>query len=190
MGTSFATGATVWARQTAKTAPQAARYGPFSVENYETVTTSLSKNGVKGTLTGDKLRARSNLYDVDARTVTFTLARTGTPVRQKLTDSVATGGVRIVVRNPEAGRITIVTCDKAVYKASLAATDRGRIDLTGNIRTEVRDPAAVGPAVLTAQTGYIDLVSPDETNVVLNRGSANATLREPPPKPAAPKKGP
>jgi len=141
-------------------------------------------------------------YEMSAKRIELQLKRIAVNGRStyKATSATASGGVRIFVREPiledgkpvvENGkpqiRTTTVTCDRAVYKATTDPKDRGRIDMTGGVRTVVTgDPAFDGPLVSENQTGVIEFLDKGDMRLTLNQGVIKGTPIEPKP---APKKG-
>jgi hypothetical protein len=157
--------------------------GEFSVSNFTVWDTTLGADTVTSNLQGPNLLVQSPQYDMAAPRIQMTVRRMGTPPRYRASKGTAAGGVRIVVRQPEAQRINTVTCDNAFYTAA-AVPGTGRIDLRGNVRWVARDPALAEPSVLTGETGFIELLGRNRTRIVVNNGRFTATPIEP-----APKKG-
>lgn len=140
----------------------------------------LTTAGITADMTGPNLTVQSPQYTMAAPRIQMTAKKGGLPVRTKVVEATATGGVRIVIRNPEAKQTTTVTCNRAVYSATTRATDRGRIDLSGNVRSVTQDPSLSQPLINEADTGYINMIDAETTEIVLNEGTTTVTPREQP----------
>lgn len=152
--------------------------GDFSVKNWTSVTTELGRR--TGTITmsmngtaGAPVAATSARYDMTA--VRLDLNFVQKPLA-RVTDATANGSVRIVIREPELNRKTILDCAKAVYTAG-ATKNQGKIVLTGGVRQEIQQPG--GGYVLNAEDGVIEFVDADTTRVRLGPGSASGTIPDP-----------
>lgn len=124
-------------------------------------------------LRGPRVSVTSARYDLAAPRIQVTAKN------QQVSQADATGGVRVMVRNPEAGQATTVTCSSATYAAGTGAGRADRIDLKGNVRSVTRDPNLAEPLVNEAESGYIELLPNGRTRVVLSNGIATATPLEP-----------
>jgi hypothetical protein len=137
---------------------------------------------IDAVLTGPNLRITSSRYDMSARRITMTARKANKKSPMKVTDADGTGGARVVVRQPEVQRVTTVTADRFSYNVAATPGGRGRIDLTGNVRSIVRDPSFVQPFVTEAQRGVVTLLPNGEIGLQLSNGSASGQVREPAPK--------
>lgn len=155
------------------------RIGEFTIYNeggnYQA---SFPVNTIRAILTGPKLSISSKAYDMAARRIEITMRKTATTSRYN-SHAVAKGNVRITVRQPEAQRTHIVTCNSATYTSATAPPVQGRIDFQGNVRWVVRDPGFAGPSVTTVKSGYIEFLPGNETRVNLSDGNVVATPIEP-----------
>jgi hypothetical protein len=169
--------------QAAPPNPGQPRIGEFTISNF-VVFDFLAENSstIRADLSGPNLVIRSTQYEMAAPRIQMTARKSGAPVRYKVTKANATGGTRIVVRQPEAQRTNVVTCDNAFYAGAANPPAAGRIDLKGNVRWVVQDPALAEPWVQTAESGFIELLGPNTTRIVLSNGSGAGVLREPAPK--------
>lgn len=95
------------------------------------------------------VRFTSAAYEGAARTLVMNAAG------RRAQEIVATGAVRLVIRQAEAGQTNILTCDRAVYHAG-ETEGVGRIDLEGNVRhlLYVKD-LLDGPMETTGSRGHI-----------------------------------
>jgi hypothetical protein len=159
------------------------QFADFTIRNYVKLRSQFDVERITVQLSGPRLSVSSPQYDMTAPQIQMTARKGGKPARFKVTTGTATGGVRIVVRQPEAQRTTIVNCDTAVYTASAdPAATTGRIDLKGDVRSETRDPAFARPLVNTADSGVIELLGRNRTTIELNNGSSTLTPIEPRPR--------
>jgi|GEM_PF-3158156 hypothetical protein len=118
-------------------------------------------------------------YDMSAQHIQAILLRTNTAARYKATEITANGRVRVIAREPEAKRTTTVTCDRAVYTATTDPKDRGRIQLTGNVRTVTEDPGLPKPLVSVSKTGVIIFPPEGGFKVDMGEGNMSATVNVP-----------
>ncbi len=170
----------VAARGLAQSGGALPRIGEFTYRNEGgNLEVFLEGNTIRGILTGPKLIITSNNYDMAARRIQITARKARATSRYNNSRAVATGNVRIVVRQPEARRVNTVTCDSATYNSATAPPVRGRIDFNGNVRWVIRDPGFAGPAVQTAKSGFIEFLPGNQTRVKLNGGTFTATPIEP-----------
>lgn len=187
MAAVLALGAATAAAQNSGTAPQ--QFADFTIRNYVRLQSRFDVDRIAVNLNGPRLSISSPQYDMAAPQIRMTARKGGSPARFKVTEANATGGVRIVVRQPEAQRTTIVTCSTATYASPADPAAGGRINLKGNVRSETRDPALAQPLINTAESGVIELLGPNRTNIELNNGSATLRPIEPKPRPkSAPKR--
>lgn len=177
------TGAIAHVSRAQNAQPPRQQFGDFTISNYVKLKSRFGVSQIGVEMTGPRLSVSSPQYDMAAPRIQMTARKVGKPPRFKVTEATATGRVRLVVRQPEAQRTTIVTCDSAVYTTPADPTAAARIDLKGNVRSETRDPAFVQPLVNTAESGFIEMIGPNETNIELNNGNTTVTPVEPKPKP-------
>ncbi len=155
------------------------KVGPYGRFNYKA-----GKKGITFFLTGKNggvVQATSNLYDVAAKRLD--LATTSVGGKNKPTDMTATGSVKIVIRDAESARKTVVTCDKAVFVAGTDPAQRGTLRLTGDVVSDTWDKSLVAPLHSESETGKIVFLPDNEIDVILENGTFRGQPIEPPAKP-------
>ena len=172
-------------KQAAQSAPPPAHYGPFTISNIgqlEYVSTKGSgKTPIK--IDGPNLSAKSPRYDIAAPHIRIVLINTGTPARPHARTLNANGGVRIVLRNPEASETTTITCDRADYVATNPAKELGRLNMTGKVHSVRRSPEyGDTPLVQDWTSAYIEFVDENTTKFVGENGNVSGAIREPAPR--------
>lgn len=160
-----------------------ATFGSFKVGPYGLGDFKFRKTGnsaVLNGLNGGVVQATSSLYDIAAKRLE--LATTVVGGKNKPSDMSATGSVKIVIRDAESGRKTVVTCDKAVFVAATTATERGTLKLTGNVVSDTTDKSMAAPLHSESETGEIVFLPNGELDVKLNNGTFTGQPIEPPAK--------
>lgn len=182
---------------TAKQPRAEQKVGNFSLAPFETLRfqfpgKAMTVSGVGAN--GGRIVAISPDYEMAARRIDLRFEKSSVNSPYKAVRGDATGGVRVVVRQPGLKRETVLTCERAQYTATLAARDRGKIVLLGGVRSETKDPGFAEPLVAVAQTGTIQYI-PDDTpegklDISLEGGPQGGSIRgtyiEPAPKPTGP----
>ena len=164
------------------------KLGEYAVQNYEQIKTHLTATAINADLTGPHLKLISPLYDLSAPNIHVELGKGGTPPRYKVTKSVATGGVLVVVRDAKAKRKTVLTSDRADYHATANPTDKGVIVLTGHVHSVTTDPALAEPLVQDSERTMVTFVDAETTDIEAENGGFSATPIEPAPRESSSKK--
>jgi hypothetical protein len=167
--------------------PGKTKLGEYQVQNFDQIVTLESKTNasILVDLTGKQLLLISPQYEMAAPKIHMVLGKGGVPVRYKATEAIASGGVRIVIRDVKAKRTTIITSDHAEYHATTNPADRGRIDMTGHFHSETRDPAMAEPLIQDSENGWVKFIDKDTTEYGVTGGEhavITGTPIEPEPK--------
>ena len=155
------------------------RLGEFALHfSPGTIEVTSEKTTTHVLLSGPGVSVTSPRYDMSAQRIEIAHSRK-TAQRPEATDATATGGVHVVVREPEFHRATKAFCDKATY-ASVAK--QGRVNLIGHVRFLMQGPQVEGSAELTGDSGSIEFAPGRPAVYRLSNGEGHATPREPAPK--------
>jgi hypothetical protein len=168
-------------RATAQSQPKATlpKLGQFTIMGMDNIEGILERGISTWTLTGHPVTFTSARYDMTAPRIKATMGR------NQVQSGVASGGARVVVRQPEEKRETTLTCSTATYRAAEKGKP-ARIDLAGPVKSMSKDPQ-VNPLDATFESGFIEFVDADTTRIVLEKPIISGTAIE---KPPAPKKNP
>jgi hypothetical protein len=110
-------------------------------------------------------------------------------VEKVIQSAVATGGVKIAIREPEQERLITATCDKATYFAAIptgktSAGRPARIEMLGNARVVMRSPLTteMGPLEWIDQRVTVEFVDEETIRISGGQGSLKGTPveQEPP----------
>jgi hypothetical protein len=125
---------------------------------------------------GQVVNASSARYDMAAPSIDLTYDNK----TRLVTAGKATGGVRVVVRDPDRRQVTTLTGDTATYRGASGANPP-RIDVNGNVRSVLRDPLfdPNNPLVTTGSSGFVEFLDGGRIRVKLSGAAASGTPIEP-----------
>lgn len=168
-------------RQGAAAARGATTFGDFTIDKAAKMRLELNaRNGTQTLLLrGPNLVVRSPEYTMNAPRIDLTMKN------NKVVTGNAAGGVRVTSRDEAAKQTTTITCNTAIYSATMNPKDRGIITLKGDVRSETRNPSFAKPLIVTGEEGFIRMTDADTTVVEITNGGATVTpIEKPRPKPA------
>lgn len=135
--------------------------------------------GKLSTKLGQSPVIESPQYRIAAQTIEMLFRKAGKTSPYKATSAIATGSVKIDVKDPDTARTTTLTCNKAIYTATTAPNDRGKIDLLGHVHSVTRDPSLAEPLVQDSDSITVRFTGPDTYVIGSEKSSATATPVEP-----------
>ncbi len=136
---------------------------------------SFVDKGFSAQLDGRPVVVTTARYDLTAPHVALT-------VRNKLIQTGnATGGVRVVARNPEQHQLSTLDCTEAQY-AGAVGEKPAHLHLIGPVHAVMQDPQLAQPLDVNSESGDVFLLADGTNDVILTNGTAKGTPIEPPAK--------
>lgn len=174
---------TAGARQKAAKAASPTRLGDIAIERYESMKITTPSGAYVDDLKGSPVVITSPTYRFNARSIHFVVraAEKG----YKATNVTAIEDVRIEIQDPDPDHLTTLTCGKAVYTATVAPKDKGRLELTEHVHMVRKDPKLAEPFVSDSETASVTFDESGNPEIDLHNGKASVTPLEPPAKPAS-----
>jgi hypothetical protein len=123
-------------------------------------------------LTGNPVNLISTRYDMAAPRVQLEMKN------NRAETGIASGGARIVLRELEQKRETILTCSTATYRGATPGKP-ARIDLAGPVKSNSKDPQ-LNPLDATFESGYIEFVDAETTRIHMDKPIISGTAIEKP----------
>lgn len=170
------------AQQASPTKATVPKIGQFSVLGMERIVIlDVRGKTVTTTITGNPVSFTSARYDISAPNIK------AVTTKGLVSSGIASGGARVVVRQPEEERETTLTCSTATYRGASKEAP-ARIDLAGPVKSVSKDPQVIIQDA-TFESGYIEFLDADTTKIVLEKPIISGTaIEKPKPKPEPKKK--